>query len=63
MPPMYKPFGIYSPVGQLYNPVDKGTLTEYQESTTGQIFQEGINEAGSMADVHRRRAPRTARTA
>lgn len=49
MPPMYKAFGIYSGVGQLYNPVDKGTLTEYKESTTGQILQEGINEAGSMA--------------
>jgi pyruvate dehydrogenase E1 component len=30
--------------------VDRGTLTEYRESTTGQIFQEGINEAGAMAD-------------
>ena len=49
MPPMYNSFGIYSPVGQLYNPVDKGTLTMYKESKTGQIFQEGINEAGSMA--------------
>jgi pyruvate dehydrogenase E1 component len=48
MPPMYKAFGIYSGVGQLYNPVDKGTLTEYKESTTGQVLQEGINEAGSM---------------
>ncbi len=49
MPPMYKAFGMYSSVGQLYNPVDKGTLTEYTESTKGQILQEGINEAGSMA--------------
>jgi pyruvate dehydrogenase E1 component len=49
MPPMYRAFGIYSSVGQLYNPVDKGSLTEYKESTTGQILQEGINEAGSMA--------------
>lgn len=50
MPPMYKAFGIYSSVGQLYNPVDKGSLTEYKESTTGQVLQEGINEAGGMAD-------------
>jgi pyruvate dehydrogenase E1 component len=50
MPPMYKAFGIYSTIGQIYNPVDKGTLTEYRESTSGQIFQEGINEAGAMAD-------------
>ena len=49
MPPMYKVFGIYSAVGQLYNPVDKGTLTEYRESTTGQIMQEGINEAGATS--------------
>jgi pyruvate dehydrogenase E1 component len=49
MPPMYKAFGIYASVGQAYNPVDKGSLTEYRESTTGQILQEGINEAGSMA--------------
>ena len=48
MPPMYKAFGIYNSLGQLYNPVDRGTLTEYRESTTGQILQEGINEAGSM---------------
>ncbi len=50
MPPMYRAFGIYNSAGQLYTPVDKGTLTEYKESTTGQILQEGINEAGAMAD-------------
>jgi pyruvate dehydrogenase E1 component len=49
MPPMYKTFGIYSSVGQTYTPVDKGSYTEYRESKTGQILQEGINEAGSMA--------------
>ncbi len=49
MPPMYKAFGMYSSVGQRYVPVDKGSLTEYKESETGQILQEGINEAGSMA--------------
>lgn len=49
MPPMYNKFGMYSSKGQLYRPVDKGTLTEYKESTKGQILQEGINEAGSMA--------------
>jgi pyruvate dehydrogenase E1 component len=50
MPPMYKAVGMYSSGGQLYSPVDKGSLTEYRESTSGQIFQEGINEAGAMAD-------------
>jgi pyruvate dehydrogenase E1 component len=49
LPPLYNQFGLYSPVGQRYNPVDQGTLTEYKEKPDGQIFQEGINEAGSMA--------------
>ena len=49
LPPMYKQFGIYSSVGQLYTPVDKGTLTEYRESTSGQILQEGISEPGSIS--------------
>ncbi|MCZ2342768.1 MAG: pyruvate dehydrogenase (acetyl-transferring), homodimeric type [Bacteroidales bacterium] len=48
MPPMYKAYGIYSTVQQAYNPVDKGTMSEYRECTTGQILQEGISEAGSM---------------
>ncbi len=50
MPGMYKSFGMYSGVGQLYTPVDKGSQSEYKEATTGQILQEGINEAGAMAD-------------
>ncbi|MCL4455279.1 MAG: pyruvate dehydrogenase (acetyl-transferring), homodimeric type [Deinococcus sp.] len=40
--------GIYSPKGQLYEPVDSGTVTVYKESKTGQIMQEGITEAGAM---------------
>jgi len=49
LPPLYNQFGIYSPDVQRYVPVDAGTLTEYKEKPDGQIFQEGINEAGSMA--------------
>ncbi|HKB01033.1 MAG TPA: pyruvate dehydrogenase (acetyl-transferring), homodimeric type, partial [Gemmataceae bacterium] len=49
LPPLYNQFGIYSPLGQIYEPVDKGTMTSYREATNGQILQEGINEAGSMA--------------
>jgi pyruvate dehydrogenase E1 component len=49
MPPMYNLYGIYSHAGQKYTPVDAGTATAYKESRTGQILQEGINEAGSMA--------------
>ncbi len=41
--------GIYSPKGQLYTPVDAGTVTVYRESETGQLLQEGINEAGAMS--------------
>ena len=41
--------GIYSHVGQLYEPVDMDTLLYYKESTDGQILEEGINEAGSLA--------------
>ncbi|MFL5338723.1 MAG: pyruvate dehydrogenase (acetyl-transferring), homodimeric type, partial [Gemmataceae bacterium] len=48
LPPLYNSFGIYSSVGQLYEPVDKGSLTEYRESNKGQVLQEGITEAGSM---------------
>lgn len=41
--------GIYSPKGQLYTPVDAGTVAVYRESETGQLLQEGINEAGAMS--------------
>ncbi|MCE9530231.1 MAG: pyruvate dehydrogenase (acetyl-transferring), homodimeric type [Planctomycetes bacterium] len=50
MPGLYNQFGIYSRVGQLYEPVDTGSMTMYRESRSGQIFQEGINEAGSLAN-------------
>ncbi len=46
---LFRQFGIYSHVGQLYEPVDKGSLLYYKESKDGQIFEEGITEAGSMA--------------
>jgi pyruvate dehydrogenase E1 component len=41
--------GIYSHVGQLYEPVDKETLLYYREAQDGQILEEGITEAGSMS--------------
>ena len=43
---------IYSPKGQLYDPVDRDMLLAYRESTSGQILHEGITEAGSMASFH-----------
>ncbi|RAH14590.1 MAG: pyruvate dehydrogenase (acetyl-transferring), homodimeric type [Methanobacteriota archaeon] len=49
MDPLFAEFGIYSPIGQLYKPVDHKVLMKYKESNSGQILQEGINEAGAMA--------------
>ena len=41
--------GIYSPAGQVYRPVDAGTIAPYREAEDGQILQEGICETGAMA--------------
>ncbi len=49
MEALFKPYGIYSALGQLYTPVDADYLLAYREATDGQILQEGITEAGSMA--------------
>lgn len=46
---MFRTFGIYSQVGQLYRPEDADQLTFYKEDKSGQILQEGISEAGAMA--------------
>lgn len=45
---LFRQFGIYSPVGQLYTPVDQGQLMYYREAKDGQILEEGINEAGAF---------------
>jgi pyruvate dehydrogenase E1 component len=47
---MFRQLGIFSQVGQLYTPEDAEQLMFYKESSSGQILQEGINEAGGMAD-------------
>ena len=49
MDPLFKEVGIYSPLGQRYTPVDAETLMPYREATDGQVLEEGITEAGSMA--------------
>ena len=49
MDPLFRQCGIYSHVGQLYEPVDADTLLFYKEVKDGQILEEGINEAGSMS--------------
>ncbi len=49
MEALFRQIGIYSHVGQLYDPVDSASLLYYKEATNGQILEEGITEAGSMA--------------
>ncbi|MCU0256250.1 MAG: pyruvate dehydrogenase (acetyl-transferring), homodimeric type [Vicinamibacterales bacterium] len=49
MEALFRQVGIYSHVGQLYQPVDIDTLLYYKEARDGQIFEEGITEAGSLA--------------
>jgi len=46
---MFRQLGIYSSVGQLYTPQDKDQVMFYKEDKTGQIMEEGINEAGAMS--------------
>ena len=48
MESLFRQVGIYSHVGQLYEPVDKETLLYYKEAQNGQILEEGISEAGAM---------------
>ena len=49
MESLFRSVGIYSSVGQKYEPVDVNTLLYYKEAKDGQILEEGITEAGSMA--------------
>jgi pyruvate dehydrogenase E1 component len=46
---MFRQLGIYSSAGQLYEPVDSDQVMFYKESKTGQILEEGINEAGAFS--------------
>jgi pyruvate dehydrogenase E1 component len=46
---MFRQIGIYASKGQLYEPEDAGELMYYREDKSGQILEEGINEAGSMS--------------
>ena len=47
---LFRSVGIYNPKGQLYTPEDREQMSYYKESKDGQVLQEGINEAGAMAD-------------
>jgi pyruvate dehydrogenase E1 component len=49
MDPLFKEVGIYSPLGQRYDPVDSNLVLSYREATDGQVLEEGITEAGSSA--------------
>ncbi len=46
---MFRQLGIYSSVGQRYTPHDAGQILYYKEAETGQILEEGINEAGAFS--------------
>ena len=49
MEALFRQCGIYSSVGQVYDPVDSQSLLYYREAKDGQILEEGITEAGSMS--------------
>ena len=51
MDPLFKEVGIYAALGQRYEPVDSDLVLSYREATDGQVLEEGITEAGSMASV------------
>ncbi len=46
---LFRQIGIYSPVGQLYEPEDAGSMLAYHEARDGQLLEEGISEAGALA--------------
>lgn len=49
MESLFRKFGIYSSLGQRYEPVDKESLLYYNEAKEGAILEEGITEAGSVS--------------
>ena len=46
---LFRQIGIYSPVGQLYEPEDAGSMLSYREARDGQMLEEGITEAGALS--------------
>ncbi len=51
MDPLFKEVGIYASAGQRYEPVDSDLILSYREARDGQVLEEGITEAGSMASL------------
>jgi pyruvate dehydrogenase E1 component len=48
---LFREVGIYSALGQRYEPVDAALILSYREATDGQVLEEGITEAGSIASA------------
>ncbi len=46
---LFRQVGIYSPIGQLYEPEDSGSMLFYKEAKDGQLLEEGITEAGAIS--------------
>src|ERR1700722_11729304 len=46
---LFRQIGIYSPIGQLYEPEDAGSMLYYKEAKDGQLLEEGITEAGALS--------------
>jgi pyruvate dehydrogenase E1 component len=46
---LFRQVGIYSPLGQMYEPEDLGSMLYYREEKSGQILEEGISEAGAIS--------------
>jgi len=46
---LFRQVGIYSPLGQLYEPEDAGSMLYYKEARNGQLLEEGITEAGAIS--------------
>jgi pyruvate dehydrogenase E1 component len=46
---LFRQVGIYSPLGQLYEPEDAGSMLFYREARDGQLLEEGITEAGALS--------------
>jgi len=49
MASLFRQVGIYSPVGQTYEPEDAGSMLYYREAPDGQLLEEGITEAGALS--------------
>ena len=49
---MFRQVGIYSHVGQLYDPIDSKQVSYYKEAKNGQLLEEGISEAGAMSSFN-----------